>query len=356
VTSADLIHLHWVSQFQSPVTIAALAELKKPLVWTLHDLRAFTGGCHFTAGCERWKEQCFPCPQLRDDPCSLPKRNLADQELLWCGNQFTIVTPSAWLARLAAQSRTFRDCRIEVIPNGIDPRAFFPSSRQQARRELGLPQEGTYVVFGADSGAERRKGADELVAAIEALLCRPSVPPCLRFLCFGKPAQRLEGLGERLIPLGYLRDNAKLRAAYTAADAFVLPSLDDNLPTTMLESLACGTPVVAFASGGIPEVVRDGVTGRLAPSGDVPALTSALADVLGRREALDALGKAGAELIHREFTVEVQTRRIRTLYETCRPPARTSPVNRQSSIGPKVRPVFPRLLWHATTLRLLGKH
>jgi glycosyltransferase involved in cell wall biosynthesis len=312
---ADILQLHWVQEFQSPASLAALLRLGKPLVWTLHDQRAFTGGCHYSAGCRGFERECADCPQLKSNPLQLPKRSLRDQREAFPSGAVTVVTPSRWLAEEARRSALFREARIEVIPNGIETEIFRPMPRAEARLQLGLPEQGFLALCGADSGEERRKGAAELLAALERLPENAGV----QALWYGGLLPGAERLGSKVRSLGYLGP-AELRAAYCAADVFVLPSLEDNLPNTALESLACGTPIVAFETGGIPELVINGKTGWLVPPGDIQALTDSLASLARDPRLCRPYGAYGAQWIAERYSIEMQARRYLELYSTLSPP------------------------------------
>ena len=335
VRAADVLHLHWVTHFLSSSSLAALAALGKPMVWTLHDMRPLTGGCHFSAGCEGFTRDCTPCQQLRRDPLHTASRSLADQRAV--AADISVVAPSRWLAECARRSAIFAGSRVEVIPYGINTAEFFPMPRAEARAQLGLPAERPLILFGADVASDRRKGAAELVAAFHQL---PGAP---QLMCFGKLKGRFSELGDRVIPLGYLRSSAELRAAYSAADVFALPSLEDNLPNTLIEALACGTPVAAFNVGGIPDILTDGVNGRLAECGDTAALATALADLLGAPSLASKLGAAGAQLIATRHTLRAQAEKYAAFYPTVTPP-QPPPAYRS-----QLRSVLPRLILQALT-------
>ena len=284
VLEADVIHLHWISGLLSAADIARLLALGKPVVWTMHDERAFTGGCHYTFGCREFASLCETCPQLRDDPQHFPAAVLADARLLWSPHALTIVTPTRWLAGQARQSTLFGIRRIETIPYALETDFFRPSPKSEARKTLGIAPDALVLLFGADYGAERRKGFHELITALKLCLCdntfhRRCQERNVTLLCFGHPAEELKSLPIPLQSLGYVHDDETLATAYSASDLFLLPSLADNLPCTIMEAMSCGTPVVAFAAGGIPECVEDGVNGRLVPAGDAALLAQAILDL-----------------------------------------------------------------------------
>lgn len=319
VRGADVLHLHWVTRFLAPSALAALARRGRPLVWTLHDQRPFTGGCHYSAGCRGYESTCAPCPQLRDDPFSLPARVLAAQRAALPPDRAVVVTPSRWLAGCARRSACFADARIEVIPNGVDTNVFTPADRRAARAELGLPMAGFQILFGADSGKEPRKGAASLASALRILAEKPAARDSIRLLSFGEPSPLFDSTGLPLHHLGYLDRDDELARAYRAADVFVLPSLEDNLPNTMLEALACGTPVVGSNIGGIPDLVVEGETGRLFPANDSAAIASALLDLIEHPQHCAELGAAGARMIRERFQVRHQAERCLALYRSLVP-------------------------------------
>jgi glycosyltransferase involved in cell wall biosynthesis len=321
VQATDIVNLHWVANhYQSPLTLQELFALGKPVVWTLHDQWAFTGGCHYAAGCEKYRQDCVACPQLADDPFDLPAAVLKDKRKLFKGANLTIVTPSRWLAACARESRLFKDLRVEVIPNSLEANVFSPLPKAEAKENVGIPAEAVTLLFVADHGGEKRKGFRELKAAIQCCLEDAEFQELvrndkIRLLCFGHPNDEFEAMGVPAVSLGYLDSNQEIRAAYAAADLFILPSLEDNLPNTMLESMSCGTPVVAFDVGGIPDVVVNGVTGRLAPVGDVRKLAGAILYLVFNPERREEMGQNCRKVMVEGYSLAVQAQRYLELYQ-----------------------------------------
>jgi glycosyltransferase involved in cell wall biosynthesis len=319
IQRADILHLHWVSSFQSPPTLAALLALGKPMVWSLHDQRAFTGGCHYAAGCTSYETSCFACPQLASDPFGLPAANLADQIELLPGTKVTVIGLSRWMAECARRSALFRDARIELIPNSVETDLFQPKDKVQAKGELGWPAEALCLLFGADQGNERRKGFRELMAALK--LCAAGVDFGQRikagricFFYFGHPSPELSDAPVPVQSLGHIGSEAEIARVYAAADLFLLPSLEDNLPNTILESMSCGTPVAAFRTGGVPDLVIEGSTGRLAPTGDVREFSRIILSLASDPNQLQALGRSCRRYAEANFTPSRQAQKCRELY------------------------------------------
>jgi glycosyltransferase involved in cell wall biosynthesis len=355
VRQADILHFHWVSDFQSAPTLARLQGLGKPVVWSLHDQRPFTGGCHFSAGCHKYETDCAGCPQLEVDPAGLTVANLVDQLPLGRFSPFTVVAPSHWMAGIARRSTVFSRVRIEVIPNGVETDCFRAWPQKEARLKLGLPTEGLYLLFGADCGSEKRKGYEELVAALQGCLEDAAFRQRLErgqlgLLCFGRGSPALGGPLRPFKSFGYLDSDHTLSALYSAADLFLLPSLEDNLPNTALESLSCGTPVIGFNAGGVPDLVIEGVTGSLVPVGDHRQLGQLLLSSVSDPGRLHAMRVACRQHVERDFPLIRQAEKCRELYrELLGHPARASTSNwpPATDAGSQFRRIFPGLLQYS---------
>jgi glycosyltransferase involved in cell wall biosynthesis len=319
VQAADLINMHWVAYYQSPLTLHKLFALGNPVVWTLHDQWAFTGGCHYVAGCEKYRRDCVACPQLADDPFDLPAAVLRDKLELFKGANLTIVTPSQWLAARVGESKLFKNLRVEVIPNSLDTDVFSPLPKAEAKESLGFSAEAVTLLFGVENSNEKRKGFRELMAAIKHCLAQSEFQNLveddkIRILCFGRPSDELEAVNIPVVSLGYLSLDEEIRTVYAAADIFVLPSLEDNLPNTMLESMSCGTPVVAFDVGGIPDVVLSGVTGQLVPVSDASQLGEAILSLVFNPDRREEIGQNCRKAMVEGYSLTVQARRYLELY------------------------------------------
>jgi glycosyltransferase involved in cell wall biosynthesis len=320
VQRAEVINLHWVAGLQSASSIARLHALGKPLVWTLHDQRPFTGGCHYSNGCAGYKIKCESCPQLLEDPCQLTRANLADQQEILPARNIVAVSPSKWLATCARASVVFRESRVETIANSVETDVFAPVNQIEARIRLNLPPQKTYLLCGADHGGEIRKGYRVLVEALRYCMSDPEFRRKVReneigLLCFGNPGPKMAAFPIPVHSFGYLESDEMMAQIYSAADLFLLPSLEDNLPNTMLESMSCGTPVIGFDIGGIPELVINGVTGGLVPPYDPQLFGEAVLSWLARPAIRHAVRQNCRRLIERNYSLSVQAARYLSLYQ-----------------------------------------
>ncbi len=364
VRKADVINLHWVADFQSVVTLSRLFLLKKPVVWTLHDMWAFTGGCHYSAGCENYTAGCASCPQLSEDPFGLPGAVLKDKLALFRKAKMTIVTPGRWMADCAAKSRLFGDRPVHVIPNSVETDIFAPLPKQDAKRSLKIPADATTILFAVEDGKERRKGFAHLIEAFHRCMQDRRFRDLaeqgkVRLMSLGDPGP-IGGAGHLpILPLGYLHSDEDIRTAYCAADMLALPSMEDNFPNTMLEAMSCATPVVGFATGGIPDIVVSGGNGLLAPAGDSAGLGDALLSLVfdpGRREEM---GRKCRRLIEDGFSPSDQARKYAAVYEDlhARQPGRSTSrrkwvpetvkklsADMETGLGPRFSAIYERVL------------
>ncbi|MDQ7948074.1 MAG: glycosyltransferase [Pedobacter sp.] len=269
LTSADLIHIHWINHgFLSPRLLAQLAELEKPIVWTFHDSNAFTGGCHVRYGCEHFHQQCGNCPLLRlSGKNDISHRNWLRKQKAFGELNFHIVAPSTWMGHSVKQSSLLGIRQQSVIPNTIEIDIFKPYVKAEAKRILKIPADHFVIMSGfMPSKNDKHKGTSYLIEALEDLAARPEIPKeKIVLVIFGnKDEKNPITFPFKTIFLGTINKDEHLAKCYAAADAFVTASLEDNLPNTVMESLACATPVIAFTTGGIPDMVRHLSNGYLA--------------------------------------------------------------------------------------------
>lgn len=266
---ADVVHLHWVGDNYLP--IQQVAKINAPIIWTLHDMWAFTGGCHYAHDCVQYQSGCGNCPQLitpRPDDIS---QQVNQQKIRsWADTPMTIVCPSQWLADCMRDSQVLGKKNIHVIPNGIDTSQFKPIDKTSARAAFNLPADKKLVLFGAFGGTnDPRKGFSYLRDALKHLPEAADV----ELVVFGAEQPQNLAVNLSVHQVGRLQDGVSIALLYAACDVFVLPSMQDNLPNTLLESLACGTPCVAFDTGGIPDLIQHQENGYLATLRDTDDLS-----------------------------------------------------------------------------------
>jgi len=297
------------------VSFTALARLSRgrPVVWRLSDQWLFTGHCIYTYGCDRWLTGCGHCPQVSGER-ALPFDTSA---LLWRLKDrvfreasLVIVAPSRWILDQVRRSPLIGRFPVHHIPNGVDTSLFRPM-RAEARAALGIEPGAKVVVFGAHELGKDRKGGHLLRGAMEAL---PDLPGAT-LLLLGEGTPRLPALpGWQVTRIGYTGDEARLASVFAAADVMAAPSLADNFPNTVLESLACGTPVLAFDVGGVGEVVRHMETGYLARPADPADLAAGLRLLLQDDQLRGRLSSRSREVAVAEFARELELERFMALY------------------------------------------
>lgn len=304
---ANLVHLHWVAS--SLLRIEELGRLKVPVVWTLHDTWAFTGGCHYTGDCDGFTKECGACPQLgstRDD--DLSRTVWRRKQRVYSGLDLAVVTPSHWLADVARSSSLLAGRRVEVIPNGLDTNVFKPIDRRVAKEYLGVDSAKPVLLFGAQWLTDWRKGGDLLCDAITHLDF-----PCT-LLVFGEGNLSLQTDDRVTVrAVGTLKDDMSLAMMYSAADIFVCPSREDNLPNTVAEALACGTPCAAFDVNGLPEMIEHQKTGWLAKAFDAEDLAAGIG-WLARHPDQESLRQAARDKALADYSMERMMERYAALY------------------------------------------
>ena len=267
IREADILHLHWVNHgFLRPADLAQLGKLNKPIVWTFHDSNAFTGGCHVRYSCDHFEEECGNCPLLKDsNPNDWSHRIWKQKAMAYANLNFNVIAPSKWMADSVHRSKLLSSCNSHVIPNTLNTAIFKPADKRQARIDLGV-NENTFVMLSGfmPSRNDLHKGTSYLMEAL-AIISKEIPPHKIELIVFGnRSSVDLPDFPVKVTFLGRIDSEERLAKCYSAADVFLAPSLEDNLPYTVMESLACGTPVVAFTTGGIPDMVNHQVNGYLA--------------------------------------------------------------------------------------------
>ena len=257
---ADVIHLHWINQgMLSLKNIEQILASGKPVVWTMHDMWPCTGICHHARECTRYRQECGSCPFLYGGghKKDLAYRIFHKKQRLYKDYPMTFVTCSHWLEGKARESALTVGHRIECIPNPLNINLFKPHDRQSARERLRLPSDKRLLLFGSVKITDKRKGIDYLMESCRLLADKhPELKDQLAVVAFGNQSDQLASLLPfPVYPLDFVRDDHRLVDIYNAVDLFVTPSLEENLPNTIMEAMACGTPCVGFNVGGIPEMI-----------------------------------------------------------------------------------------------------
>jgi glycosyltransferase involved in cell wall biosynthesis len=311
----DIINLHWVCN--GYLQIETLPKLDRPLVWTLHDLWPFTGGCTYPQTCDRFQANCGDCPQLHSGKSADLSRWIWQRKAkAWAQLDLTIVATSHWMADCARASSLFRDLRIETIPLGLDLDIYQPIDKQFARQVLHLPPDKQLVLFGAiNPTSDPRKGFQLLLPALQQL-SQSGWQDRIELVVFGAdlPAQPID-LSFKTHYLGCFHDDLALALVYAAADVTIVPSTQEAFGQTASESLACGTPVVAFETTGLQDIVDRHLNGYLAKPFDIKDLAHGIEWVLADPPRYQKLQFHAREKAVQQFAAEVQARRYLSLYE-----------------------------------------
>ncbi|MCU0566342.1 MAG: glycosyltransferase family 4 protein [Oculatellaceae cyanobacterium Prado106] len=309
----DLVNLHWIGG--GFVQIETLAKLRSPLVWSLHDMWTFTGGCHYSGECDRYTQSCGACPLL-------PQQNAQDltrwiwqrKAKAWKNTNLTLVALSHWLADCARKSSLLQNHRIELIPNGLDTETYRPIAKSFARELLKLPADKQLILFSSiKATSEKRKGFHLLQPALQSL-AQAGWQDQLELVVLGADApEHPPDMGFKTHYLGTLKDDLSLAMAYSAVDVAVLPSSEDNLPNVVMEALACGTPAVGFEIGGLPDLIEHQRNGYLAKPFQIADLAQGIAWVLESSRHANLCQRA-REKTEQEFTLALQAKRYEQLY------------------------------------------
>ena len=314
---ADVINLHNLHSYHFAFPLLPRLEAEAPLVWSLHDMWALTGHCAYPMQCRRWRRGCGACPNLLGPPrIDLDTTALLYRIKKWVFGRInpTLVTPSRWLARLAKQAPLTRRFRTECIPNGVDLGVFRPLPAEASRRALGLPADANILLAPANSMTRLRKGKGLLSAGLRRL--RAEGVRDVRLVLVGACDQDLAGRVPYPITLvGPVESESLMAALYSAADIYALPTRADNLPNTLLESIACGTPCVACSVGGVPEVIRPGRTGWLAEPENPEDLARCLHRALAHNRERDKIARTCRAVAEQDYSVSLMRKRYVSLYE-----------------------------------------
>lgn len=313
---ADVINFHVIhSGYFSYLAIPALTKTK-PAIFTLHDMWGFTGHCAYSYDCDRWQRGCGSCPY----PDTYPKIDLDNTHLEWklknwvySKSDLTIVTPSKWLTEQAQRSMLNRFA-IHHIPYSIDTEAYQPIDQEKCRDVLGIAPNKKVLMFGAASLKDERKGSDLLIKALQHL--PESLKSEILLLTLGDGGEKIaELVGIPTLNLGYVNSDRLKSIAFSSSDLFVFPTRADNLPLVLQESMACGTPMVSFNDGGVPDLVRPNITGYLAQPENTQDFCNGIVQLLEDNKLRAKMSENCRTIAINEYSLELQAQRYVELYK-----------------------------------------
>ena len=321
---ADIIHLHWVNQgFLSMKSIKNILSSGKPVVWTMHDMWPLTGICHHARECEAYSSECNRCMFLKNNGASVVGARSLAAEVFWKKKELyrdkaiRFVACSQWLGGKVLRSVLAEGNEVSVIPNPLDTDAFAPIDTAAARTEYGLPEDKKLILFGAANVRDKRKGIDYFVSACRELCSKhPEVAEQCDVVCYGGNSDALQPLIPlKVHSLGFVRGEERLISLYNAVSVFVTPSLEENLPNTIMEAMSCGTPCVGFRVGGIPEMIDHKSNGYVAEYKNASDLAAGIHWVLQDADYNDISESARQKVLDR-YSEQTVARQYIEQYET----------------------------------------
>lgn len=310
----DVVHLHWVAG--GMLRIEDIARINSPIVWSLHDMWPFTGGCHYDESCTAFRQKCGDCKVLQSGKIKdLSSRVYQRKKSTFQKkHDITLVGLSRWIAGEAASSSLFLADHVVNLPNPIDTLTFAPFDKTKARELLNLPQYKKLILFGAmGATSDSRKGFSELNQALKRLATSYEKTELVVFGA-SQPSKGAD-FDQNVHYLGRLHDNVTLRVLYSAADVMVVPSLQENLSNAIMESLSCGTPVVGFDIGGNSDLIKHQVNGYLAEPFNVSDLAKGLEWVL-KSEQYKKLSDSARQMAVKSFDNKIVAPQYIELYRS----------------------------------------
>ncbi len=308
----DLVHMHWVGE--SYVDFTEFRTVHKPIIWTIHDCFSFTGLCSYFEDCDKFKSHCNACPQLGStQEKDLSYKVFEMKKKRYSSLDFHIVSPSKWLAKSVKESVLLNKYPVTVIPNGIDTSVLAPMDKEEAKKSLSLDPNKKTILFGGISAmADPREGGDLLRDSLRLLSGMYSEDE-IELLIFGAEKKDESKFDFPVKFLGYISEESDLNLAYNAADVTIVPSTHENLPNTILESLSCGTPVVAFNIGGNPDMIDHQQNGYLVKPYDISDLTIGIVYTISHNEDKNLSHNARKKVLE-NFKIEDIANRYVELY------------------------------------------
>ena len=320
IKEADILHLHWINQgFFSFKTFQSLAEINKSIVWTFHDMWAFTGGCHYSLDCEKYESDCFNCPALRfPSKNDFSHKTFLKKISLFESFKFNIVTCSNWLAEKVKKSFLLKNYPVTVIPNTLDINIFKPIEKNTARSAFNLAENKFFILFGTMTVNDKRKGFELLKSSLVKLYNNNvSLRDKVEIIVFGSADYKLSSdIPFKTNFLGRIKTDEKIALSYNCADVFVAPSIEDNLPNTVMESLACGTPVAAFNIGGMPDMIEHMINGYLAKPFEIEDLSNGIVWLLQEKGAGKNFQPAARDKVLKNFAPEIVSKKYIQIYNS----------------------------------------
>ena len=312
VRNADIIHLHWINQgFLSLSDIRKLSALGKPIVWTMHDMWPCTGICHHARDCNKYHKKCNSCFYLSNKSGNdLSTKIFLNKAEIYKDADITFVGCSKWLTGRAKESALLINKNVLDIPNTVDQSIFRRKDKYESRRKFNLPLDKKLLLFGALNITDTRKGVDYLLKAL-SLIHKDD----LELVVFGNIKSEIKQLIPVPIhPMGYLTEETVIADLYNAVDLFVTSSLEENLPNTIMESMACGTPCVGFEIGGIPEMIDHKKNGYVAKYKSAEDLAEGIIWVLDNPDR-EGISLACVDKVNSCYSEDIVAQKYIALYE-----------------------------------------
>jgi glycosyltransferase involved in cell wall biosynthesis len=322
IAAADVVHLHWVADFLAPEDILELCNAGKTVFWTFHDQWPYTGGCHYIGGSTREECDWDGTAQISPAIHSLARMEFLRKKQAFRNASIHVIAPSRWMAEEAAASGVFAPECIHVVPYGINTSIFNLSTVEDEINLLG--DDHVRLLFGCQYLGDRRKGFIELRQALTLCMSDSRFAKVVEegrvsMTTFGGMMESGLDLPIPVTHLGMLVGEKEVADILRSSSAFICPTLEDNLPNVVMESLACGCPVIAFATGGVPDMVEHQKNGLLAPKGNIEALTRCLSDFCLDGALRQNLRNGAKSICPVSHSLETQASRILELYETVSP-------------------------------------
>lgn len=310
----DIVHLHWICKAFVP--IHALGQMPRPIVWTLHDMWPFTGGCHYSEGCDRYQKSCGNCPQLASRQAhDISRWTWGRKKKAWRNIAFTLVAPSHWIKTKIEKSSLLQNHPVEVIQNGIDLNIFRPIDRKITRSILNFPPRKKLILFIAiNADSDERKGFQYLLPSIQAYAKTPSGQSSELIIVGASRPLNQPNFGLNATYMGTLKDELSIAMVYAACDICIIPSIEDNLPSTIMEAMACGTPCAAFRIGGLPEMISHQVNGYLAKPRSISDLTRGIEWIVTNKNRQQLLSEASRQKAQEAYDINQTVKKYSLLY------------------------------------------